>query len=404
MYMRKNRNYWDLKKSKDVAINFTNKRDFKSEYPAAYEFLRKNKLLDMVCTHMSKPDNPNKKWTKESCYYEALKYKTLRDYRKGSERSYRIARDSNWLEEIGLHFEKNNKRKEKWTFDKCKEEALKYSYRIDFIKNSKNIYAVCVRKKWLNEVCSHMKDKYSNKIKWTFDKCKEEALKFKSRKEFQNKSKKIYAAAQYNGWINQICSHMDYKQKPNYYWNDINNCRLEALKYKTKTEFIRGSSYCYSMSLKNGWLSEICSHMINIGDRYNKCVYVYEFSDNHAYVGLTYNMDLRIKNRKRSKSDAVTIHINNTRLQPQIKKMTEYIPVDKAIELENHYFQLYKNNGWIMLNRSRTGGIGSTTSKWNYISAKKISKQYPTITEFEDKEKKLYEISKRSGWLESFYK
>lgn len=57
-----------------------------------------------------------------------------------------------------------------------------------------------------------------------------------------------------------------------------------------------------------------------------------------------------------------------------------------------------------MLNRVKTGGVGSSTSKWNFLSAKKISKKYNTIIEFEEKEKKLFEISKRSGWLESFYK
>ncbi|NJO61951.1 MAG: hypothetical protein HC836_28030 [Richelia sp. RM2_1_2] len=159
--MRKGRNYWNLENSKEVAIHFTNKRDFKSHYPAAYEFLRKNKLLNIACLHMTKPNNLNKKWTKESCYNEALKYRTLRDYRVGSERSYRIARDSDWLKEIGLHFEKIVKIK--WTFDKCKNEAMKYSTRIDFIKGSKNVYGVCVRNKWLDDVCSHMECKYSKK-------------------------------------------------------------------------------------------------------------------------------------------------------------------------------------------------------------------------------------------------
>ncbi|NJO61950.1 MAG: GIY-YIG nuclease family protein [Richelia sp. RM2_1_2] len=228
-------------------------------------------------------------------------------------------------------------------------------------------------------------------------------MKFSSRKEFQKMSKKIYAASLYNGWLKEICAHMDYKQKPNYYWNNIENCRMEALKYKTKTEFIRKSSYCYYRSLKNGWLSNICKHMINIGDRYNKCVYVYEFNDNHAYVGLTYNMNLRIANRKRSKSDAVTIHINKTGLEPIIKKLTEYISVDEAIKLEYEYLQQYKNSGWVLLNRSKTGGIGSTSPKWNYMLAKRVSRQYPTITEFEENNRKLFEISKRSGWLESFY-
>ena len=100
--------------------------------------------------------------------------------------------------------------------------------------------------------------------------------------------------------------------------------------------------------------------MIPRGDKYHRCIYVYEFSDNHAYVGLTYDLNKRKKNRKRDISDAVSIHINKTNLKPIIIKLTEYLPVKKAIIMEKHYYNKYINEGWKILNRVKTGGLGGS--------------------------------------------
>ncbi|MCK9416704.1 hypothetical protein M0Q97_08625 [Candidatus Dojkabacteria bacterium] len=46
-----------------------------------------------------------------------------------------------------------------WTKEKCQDEALKYNNKTDFRKNSRIIYDYSYRKGWLNEICSHMKNK-----------------------------------------------------------------------------------------------------------------------------------------------------------------------------------------------------------------------------------------------------
>jgi len=43
-----------------------------------------------------------------------------------------------------------------WTKEKCQEEALKYKIKKDFIKNCRATYDAVSRNKWLNEICSHM--------------------------------------------------------------------------------------------------------------------------------------------------------------------------------------------------------------------------------------------------------
>lgn len=50
-------------------------------------------------------------------------------------------------------------------------------------------------------------------------------------------------------------------QKPKGGWTK-KNCRLEALKYTSKKEFILNSNDAYDKVKINGWMKELCSHMI----------------------------------------------------------------------------------------------------------------------------------------------
>ena len=47
--------------------------------------------------------------------------------------------------------------RKRWTKENCKIEALKYNYRSEFQKKSHSAYNASIRLKILDEVCSHMK-------------------------------------------------------------------------------------------------------------------------------------------------------------------------------------------------------------------------------------------------------
>jgi hypothetical protein len=95
---------------------------------------------------------------------------------------------------------------------------------------------------------------------WTKERCQEEALKYKTRYEFQKNSGSAYYSAQKNKLLDEICSHMIDIKKPNNYWTK-EKCAEEALKYKTKSEFQKKSSGAYEATRRNIWLNEICQHM-----------------------------------------------------------------------------------------------------------------------------------------------
>jgi len=360
--MRKKRNYWNKETAFSKALEFKNKRDFKKRYIAAYELLRKNDWLCEACLHMERPKNIKLKWTYDKCKNEVKKYKNINNFRKDFKYVYKVIKDNNWFIDICGHME-SYKKPIFWTKEKCQEEANKYEYRIDFNNGSMNAYAACVRNSWLDDVCQHMYKSYIKSFKWSKEKCQYIALKYEHRKEFQVNNKNAYSAARYNGWLDEICSHMNFKKLPNKYWHSFDNCKNEALKYNNKRDFVKNSQHVYNIVLKMDWLDEICSHMKPLGDKYNRCIYSYEFSDMYVYVGLTYNFNMRKKNRKRDLNDAVTIHIKETKLKPKIKQLTNYVNVDEAIILEKFYLNKYISEGWKQLNRRKTGGLGGSKFK-----------------------------------------
>ena len=49
--------------------------------------------------------------------------------------------------------------------------------------------------------------------------------------------------------------------KPVGHWNNIENCKEESLKYKTRNDFKKGNGGAYKACRRNGWMDEVCSHM-----------------------------------------------------------------------------------------------------------------------------------------------
>ncbi len=288
-----------------------------------------------------------------------------------------------------------------WTLDKCQEEALKYESRKKFGRNS-YAYQAAKRNGWLDFVCSHMIQKIKPKGYYTKEKCREIALAYKTRNEFNIKDKIAHGVANKNGWLNEICSHMNYvcngmTYKSKDFWTK-EKCKEEALKYQIKMHYKIGSKISYRWAKINNWLEEICSHMKVIGNSHKRCIYSYEFSNNHVYVGLTGNLeDRNIKHLTNPKSQ-VFKHIQKTNLTPIFKKLIDYIDVELAKIEEGNFVNDYKNKGWIILNKNKTGGIGGT-KKWTKEKCRLIALKYGTKKEFRINDIHCYIACGRYKWI-----
>ena len=208
---------------------------------------------------MSKPKPPNY-WTFEKCKEEALKYQTRTDFQYKSKGAYLKAYKNGWLDIICNHMEEIKKINGYWTFEKCKEEALKYQTRCEFTKGSSSAYHKAHKNNWLNIICSHMKEIKKPSGYWTFDRCQEEASKYNTRTDFRKACRGTYKRCYENNWLDEICSHMKSDQKPNKYWTK-QRLKKEALKYQTKRELEIGSRGAYKKMHKCNLIDELCQHM-----------------------------------------------------------------------------------------------------------------------------------------------
>jgi predicted GIY-YIG superfamily endonuclease len=347
---RKIKGYWTFNNVKDEALKYTKRNDFNKLAKSAYLTAYKNGWLDDVCSHMKIND-----YTFDRVKEEALKFSTRSDFRNNSNSYYTSAHRNGWIDNVCSHmnlqgslynryvykvsFDDNsiyigltynfNKRKIEhlscpnsavykhmketglnpsfelitkdllsredaakleceiideyrilgfnilnavkggglggsntiWTIDRVKEEALKYDSRNVFRLKSPSAYISAHRNGWLDDVCSHMINGRKSNGYWTIDRVREEALKYNNKKSFE-KGSSSYQIAHKNGWLDDVCSHMINGRKSNGYWT-FENVSKEALKFIKRSDFKRESSSAYSTALRNGWLDQVCSHMIN---------------------------------------------------------------------------------------------------------------------------------------------
>jgi len=151
------------------------------------------------------------------------------------------------------------------------------------------------------------------------------------------------------------------------YWT-YEECKAEALKYKTRKETKDNNPSLYQKIYREKW-DELYSHMEIIGNKYKRLIYVYEFPDNYCYIGLTGNIKRR--NRQHTQEEGnVFNYIQETGLEPTLILKTDYIDVNEASILEGKIEQEYKDNGWNILNKHKTGGLGGNQIRWTYEACK----------------------------------
>lgn len=240
----------------------------------------------------------------------------------------------------------------------------------------------------------------SNNIFWTKEKCSLEALKYQNKRDFKNNNRSAYCASLRNKWIDEICGHMDILKRLNYWTKD--KCKEEALKYNTKSEFEKGSPTAYVKSGKMGWKDEICSHMLSNGNKYNRCVYAIEFSDNYCYIGLSYNYLKRLSQHLTDyKNNTVVLkHYKKTGITPTIKQLTDYINVEDASKIEPLKVKEYLDNGWNVLNVAKCGNVGGKTIKWTKEKCFDEASKYKTRNEFKSNSPLSYHAARRNKWID----
>lgn len=395
---------------KAAALNYSTRTEFRNKDTAAYEKAMDLKILDDVCSHMkSMKGQYNKIYTYDYCKELVTECTTIKEFREKYPSANQVMYRNGWWEELSTNLINTQHQGQNriWTYDICKEEALKYQYRNDFQKNSLGAYDAARRNGWLDEICSHMTILYH---KYSKEECIIEALKYGNKNAFKKGSRNHYIFALNHGWLEECCTHMTRPDVWNKKYNTLDSCLKEALKFKSRSDFSKHCPGAYQAAMYNGWLDECCAHMERVGNLKRRCIYVWEFIINdtkYAYIGLTCNHRRREnehKGRGNGKFDdsQVLKFIKNNGLNPDDyspKYLTEYLPENEASIMEGFWEQKYQDNGWTILNVAKTGGLGGSIPKWTFETCKEEALKYDTITDFRKYSRVAYCQACRYGWI-----
>ena len=387
--------YWTYERCKEEALKYENVYDFYTDCFIVYNKIRKNKWLELT-THQIFKNKPSGYWTYERCKEEALKYNNSSSLEKGCGSVYNKIRKNKWVE-LTKHFKTHKKPSGYWTYERCKEEALKYNTKSSIRKSCVSAYNSITRNKW-TELTKHFKSYQKPSGYWTYDRCKKVALSYDMKGDLTKDYASVLNVIRKNKW-DELIKHLKTNKIPSRYWT-YDKCKEEALKYKTKSSLEKGCSGAYRGIIKNNWI-KLFKHMIPVGNRYKRMIYVFEFDDNHCYVGLTGDIKRR-KNQHLGKDikSSVYKHMIKYNKAPKLIHVSDYISVEDAIIKEKKILDKYINNGWCILNKVKTGGIGGKQLKWTYKKCKIESLKYDSLSKFRLESSGCYSALLKNGWVD----
>ena len=292
---------WSYESVMKEALKYEFRTAFEDCSPGAYAHAARNNYLDEACSHMSIIGNrckraiyalefPNnsvyvglsfnpegrlkkhgnssnnkhvREYVKSQAYYHEVIFEGWYD-----QRNVKIAEEDTirYYEDLGYNVLNIHKAgglggsSIKWTKDEIHKVALNYNSRSEFCDAFGGAYGAARKYGWLDDVCSHMEPLIKPPGYWTYERVVKEALKYTNKTAFTVGSSRAYNLARLNGWLDEICSHMISINKPKGYWT-LERCFKEALKFTYKTDFHKTSSAAYHVLLKVRLLDDACSHM-----------------------------------------------------------------------------------------------------------------------------------------------
>lgn len=187
--------------------------------------------------------------------------------------------------------------------------------------------------------------------KWKKEDCYKEAQKYKTRSEFAKGSSGAYYAAWQNKWLDEW---FEPKQKPRGYWN-YDTCYAEAQKYNTINEFAK-SSKAYSAACKNDWIK--------------------------YYTWLESN--------KKWFKDTCFIEAQKYKTRNEFEKGS------------SGAYSAARRNGWLD-DYTWFEQTKKPKGYWNYERCYEESRKYKTRSEFQKGNSTAYGIAVRNKWLDDWF-
>lgn len=246
--------------------------------------------------------------------------------------------------------------------------------------------------------------------KWDYENTYNEAKKYKSRSEFKKGKLWAYKSACFHKWLDD------------YFWMNkpvqpytIEQCIEIAKKCKSKKEYSEKCQACYKKAREMGFLNMFTwfKHpVITKQDPNAKIYWIYgyfDYDNKAVYIGLTKcksrDKQHRSFNHKTGYDSVMTYFLNVGKELPPQTIIEKGLTPSEAQKQEEYYVEYYQQNGWYIINKAKTGSLGSSGYKWYKETILKESKKYNTLREFSEGNVSCYaaairfDLLKEMKWL-----
>lgn len=349
----------------------------------------------------------------DNCRNDALKCKTLKEFRTSYEYSYKIARKNGWLE--GFNWLSRNKMTSGyWNYERCYEEAKKYSKRKQLQVGMPTVYRKALKNKWLDDYTwfSH-----NEKVqKWTYETCYEVAKLYESRKELGEKNQRVYQVALKHKWLDDYTWFKSTKEllsrkHPNRVKWTYEICIGLAKKCTTLNEFIKKHKLAYDAAKRNGWVKDY-----SWLQRYGKSkitrtdnVYAYVFLGTKCvYVGRSVEPERRNKSHHNNDSSVYKFAKKNSLPIPRMQILESGLSVEDGVIREDYWVHYFIDRGFYVINKAKTGkdsgsmgGLGY--GKWDYEKCYNVALKYKSVRELKKNCQYVYAKALKEGFVKDFY-
>lgn len=385
------------------ALKFSSIADFSKSNVYMYDYANRRKWTNDYTWFEKKWE---KKWDRNTCFIEAQKYNSRGSFKNGCPTAYTSARKNGWLIEYTWFSTPIKKVPHGyWTYENCLNEAKKYTSKVEFAKNNNGAYQAAIKNHWM-KFFKWLKPAF----RWSPELCIIEAKKYISKTDFRKANPNAYDYAIKAKLINSYFWFQE-KRKPNGFWS-YERCSNEALKYKTKAEFKKGNASAHSAAQRNGWLDDwFNNEHFNILGKID-CVYCYLFKEfNTVYVGRTLMRRKNIRDREHIYSgdrDKVTKFAKQKNCAvPPMTILEDKLTITEGQDREEYWRQKYAEEGYYILNTAATGiGKGSLgtldNGKWNKESCFSEAKKYRYLRDFEQNSASACAAARRNGWIKDY--
>lgn len=264
----------------------------------------------------------------------------------------------------------------------------------NFYRHHYAAYKVAKDNGWYDDVKKLIGQRHS----MTKEECHEIALKYHTPKEWERADARAYGYAKNHGWISELTSHMNRIVD----YTDESVAEI-ALNYETRTEFARGTPGAWNYARSHGILDKVCAHMVVRGSKRERIIYVFEFDDHHAYVGLTFNIKNRLNCHLTNRKSAVYRYIQKTGCNYLFKTISGWLSEKEAQKEEQQMIEKYEADGWTMINSMHGGGLGACRKKYTIEYCKLVAGGYHYKKHFMEEHPVIYQTVHQNGWQKEVF-